>query len=87
MLEMNYKCDDVFKVGIIIENSNNVVNFQEIMSINPRKTWNKIYIYMNDQVQLGNINNKFGIYIESRKSLDKESSFYSYDNVKWLQLN
>jgi len=87
MLEMNYKCDDVFKVGIIIENSNNVINFQEIMSINPKKTWNKIYIYMNDQVQLGNINNKFGIYIESRKSLDKESSFYSYDNVKWLQLN
>jgi len=50
LLEMNYKNDYFFSVGIIEQSASQVIK-TEVIILNPKEEWNKIYINLTDQVR------------------------------------
>jgi hypothetical protein len=85
MLEMNYRCDHSFKLGIAVRDSQSgLVNMYESIQINPSEDWNKIYIHMTNQINLGSSSDEFGIFLGAVKNSSQESATFYFDNIKWL---
>tara|TARA_B110000444_G_scaffold53597_1_gene49588 strand:+ start:935 stop:1858 length:924 start_codon:yes stop_codon:yes gene_type:complete len=86
MLEMNYRCDNSFKLGIAVRDAQSgLINKYESIQINPSENWNKIYIQMTNQVNLGNSSDEFGIFLGAIKNSSQESATFYFDNIKWLR--
>ena len=85
MLELNYRCDHSFKLGIAVKSPDSgLINRFESIQISPSLDWNKIYIHMTHQVNLGNSDDEFGVFIGSVKSSSVETASFYFDNIKWL---
>ena len=74
-LELNYKTNNAFKVGII---ANNLVH--ESLTINPNMNWNKIYVDLSPQVS--SYNGPHIIFISMVKSSDVANPYLFLDNIK-----
>ena len=85
MLELNYKCDHSFKVGIAMKSgeTGEIVRF-EALHIDSSYVWNKIYVHMTNQVNLGTTDDEFGIFIGIKKRVNVETATFYFDNIKWL---
>lgn len=84
-LELDYKCDHSFKVGVAIKNGDTgIVDRYESLQINPSDNWNKIYVYLSPQMGHGTSNDEFGIFIGTKLSSTKEHASFYFDNIKWL---
>ena len=85
MLEMDYRCDHSFKLGVAVRSKDTgVINRFESMQISPSDDWNKIYVHMTNQVNLGNSTDEFGVFIGAVKSTSSEKASFYFDNIKWL---
>jgi len=85
MLELNYRCDHSFKLGVAVKsNGTGVIDRFESIQISPSSNWNKIYIHMTNQINLGNSDDEFGVFIGSVKSSSVETASFYFDNIKWL---
>lgn len=85
MLEMNYRCDNSFKLGIAVRDAQSgLINKYESIQINPSEDWNKIYIHMTNQINLGGSSDEFGIFLGAVKNSSQESATFYFDNIKWL---
>lgn len=78
-LELNYKCNNVFGVGIYSANS---VSPQPILYINPTDEWKKIYIELTPSTSNPNNSNPFRIYIAMLKDPSVSFPELLIDNVK-----
>ena len=85
MLEMDYRCDHSFKLGVTVKSAETgLIDLYESIQINPSEDWNKIYVHTTYQVNLGNSNDEFGIFIGTVKSTSSEKASFYFDNIKWL---
>ena len=85
MLELNYRCDHSFKLGIAVKSADTgVIDRYESIQISPSSDWNKIYVHMTNQVNLGNSDDEFGVFIGSVKSSSVETASFYFDNIKWV---
>jgi len=85
MLEMNYRCDHSFKLGVVVKSAETgLIDLNESIQINPSEEWNKIYVHTTYQVNLGSSNDEFGIFIGTVKSPLSETASFYFDNIKWL---
>lgn len=85
MLEMNYRCDNSFKIGVTVRDaSSGQINRYESIQLNPSPDWNKIYIHMTNQINLGNSFDEFGVFVGAMKNPLQESATFYFDNIKWL---
>lgn len=83
-IEMNYKCDHEFRVGVIAHTTGADVKFYQ-WNITAHADWNKIYLHLNDLLQsLGTVN--FNIVIEMIKSDSEPEARLWVDNIKLLTL-
>lgn len=81
-LEMNYKCDQEFEVGLYgTGNLGNIILYK--WNINPKDTWNKIYLNMREEVI--DLNSDL-LQVQIRAVFDnKNTSSHIYlDNIKLL---
>jgi hypothetical protein len=81
-LEFDYKCTEVFSVGII--GSSN--DFHEWAVVSPSNGWNKFYIRLTDVLANTQITSPFKIYFAMRRisgSVDKPELYL--DNIKLLK--
>lgn len=74
-LELNYKANNPFKVGII---ANNVT--YESLTINPNESWNKIYVDLSPQVSA--YQGPYTIFFSMVKSSGVSSAYLLLDNIK-----
>lgn len=81
ILEMNYKTDVVFEVGIFASNASNVVK-QPILYVNPKTNWNKIYINLSDAIRENNFTNEFKVYFRAGIYDDITQAVVGLDNIK-----
>jgi hypothetical protein len=82
-IELDYKCEQGFVVGLFISSPGGSVN-QEVIQIRPKAEWNKIYI---DLTYISSINydaNSFSIYLAASKSDTTERAEILFDNIKLL---
>ena len=85
MLEMDYRCNHSFKLGVAVKSAETgLIDLYESIQINPSEDWNKIYVHTTYQVNLGNSNDEFGIFIGTVKSSSSETASFYFDNIKWL---
>ena len=85
MLELNYRCDHSFKLGVAVKSADTgVIDRFESIQISPSPDWNKIYVHMTNQVNLGNSDDEFGVFIGSVKSSSVEKASFYFDNIKWV---
>jgi len=85
MLELNYRCDHSFKLGVAVKSADTgVIDRFESIQISPSPDWNKIYVHMTNQVNLGNSDDEFGVFLGSVKSSSVEKASFYFDNIKWV---
>jgi hypothetical protein len=80
-LEMNYKCDGRFYVGLV---SNNItgLTYNTLILLNPSTTWNKIYLNFTKLVRQNGSANGYKIFFYlQREPEDVENTVY-LDNIK-----
>ena len=85
VLELDYKCDHSFKVGVVVKSAETGnINRFESLHIDSSSVWNKIYVHMTNQVNLGNSEDEFGVFIGMQKVQNVEKATFYFDNIKWL---
>ncbi len=83
-LEMNYKCNNNFTVGIrgMSSLSGEAANVDKV-TFTPRETWNKVYISLSEEAASIGVN-QFQIYIKMFKSDDVAIGEVIVDNIKLI---
>ncbi|NVO02504.1 MAG: hypothetical protein HXX09_07345 [Bacteroidetes bacterium] len=85
-LEMNYKTNNIFTVGVIAQYANNS-SMNDILVINRSGEWNKIYINLTDRIRyLYDTNNPptYKIFFQATKETDVSQAKIFIDNLKLL---
>jgi len=81
-LELNFKSNINFNVGLIIVNDSDIEQKQELIQLYPTENWKKIYLELTPLINMGNSLSKFKIYFEGNYSnLELENAVY-LDNLK-----
>ena len=80
-LEMNYRCNNTFVVGIIGYTGGEVVQMESLI-LRPREEWNKIYV--NLATQVSSLPNAFDykIFIGATLDATNDSAWVYLDNLK-----
>ncbi len=80
-LELDYKCTDIFTVGLFAKISSEEVI--ELVHVNPSEKWNKIYINLGPSITDASIDNPeyFRVYISGSTEKSTVAEYY-FDNVK-----
>jgi hypothetical protein len=84
-LELNYKCNIPFKIGLVGNNEFNQVIKTPILTINKKTDYNKIYIQLNS-ISDNLISNYYKIFILAEKPSDVQIGEIFLDNVKVLEM-
>jgi hypothetical protein len=80
-LEMNYKSDGVFEVGVA-----DGVNLKGALQINPSSSWNKIYVQLSEAVSSTPVSSSYKIYFKMPKPNDNPNAHVWLDNIKLIYL-
>ena len=81
-LELNYKCNQAFMIGIIA-NSTNIYTVP-VITVNAKETWNKLYIELGSVIQAYADASDFEIYISASKLAEVTNPEFYFDNFKLL---
>jgi hypothetical protein len=81
-LELNYKNNCAFTVGLIIYGAQTVQ--RSVVIVNPSTTWNKIYVNFTPTVLANTDASKFRIFISAQKAEDGPDAEILIDNIKLL---
>lgn len=77
-LELNYKCNQPFEVGVIGGTS----EVRPALTVNASSEWNKIYIQLSQAVSTQPTYNYYDIYIKATKQGDVPNPEIYIDNIK-----
>ena len=80
-LEMNYKCNQSFVVGIYNTTNGNYVPWCDVQA---STEWNKIYIRLNDAVTTQPPNGIYHVYIAMKKDDAVSNPWLALDNLKLI---
>ena len=82
-LELDYKCNTSFLVGVYTNYPQSVVS-KDILLVNPKNEWNKIYINLTQTISEGINASSFKIFISMRRDFTLISNEVYFDNIKLL---
>lgn len=80
-LEMNYKCDIAFTVGLQIENFFGTKIESSIIKLNPKNDWNKIYIELAPTINSVQNGYKYSLIFGTERT-EAPQAFLYFDNIK-----
>jgi hypothetical protein len=80
-LELNYKCNQSFVVGIKNATNQETIPWIQVM---PESDWNKIYIRLNDAITASPNGSAYYVYIAMKKEDDVANPQLYIDNIKLL---
>ena len=83
ILEMDYKTDIAFTVGVFIKNDIESVRLPSL-TINPKDEWNKIYIHMTPQIGAPTQVSSYKIFLNAYKSDETKDATILLDNIKLI---
>lgn len=81
-LELDYKCDHEFLVGLIAKTASNNL-LLPLVVVNKSDTWNKIYINLGPNITEYNTAEYFKIFFEAALDTEDQASLY-FDNIKLI---
>ena len=80
-LELDYKCNTEFLVGMYINFPQSVLQ-KDLLWINPKDDWNKIYINLTSTVSEGVGATSFKVFIGMKRDFSLEKNELYFDNIK-----
>lgn len=83
-LEVNYKNDAGFTIGLASVQSNGEIDEWDILSVNPRSEWNKIYVNFTNAVSYNQSTTEHYFYVKSNLPEGKSSATLLFDNFKLI---
>lgn len=83
ILEMDYKTDIPFTVGVFINNDLESVRLPSL-TINPKDEWNKIYVHLTPQIGAPTQVSSYKIYLVAYKDDETEDATILLDNIKLI---
>ena len=81
-LELNFKSNINFNIGLIIINNSNLEEKKELIQLYPSEEWKKIYLDLGPLISMGNIFSKFKIYFEGYYQNSEINNEIYIDNIK-----
>jgi hypothetical protein len=82
-VELNYKCNTAFQVGVIANYDQPPVIIQSILTINPKLEWNKIYIDLTSAIINTQNADSHKVFISMRRDINSNEIAELYvDNFK-----
>jgi hypothetical protein len=81
-LELNYKSNNAFTVGLFINGSFTSQN--SVLVVNPSDTWNKIYINLTPTLSANSSAISFKVFFTAMKSKEIPNAEIMFDNIKLL---
>jgi hypothetical protein len=81
-LEINYKCNHVFSVGLIGDDE----ILRPVLDINPKQEWNKIYIQLAQAVNSPAISSRYRVYFRMVRGESENNLKMFLDNIKLVYL-
>ena len=86
-LELDFKSNISFNIGVVIINSGNIPIKEELIQLYPTENWKKIYLDLYPLINKGNNNSKFKIYLDGQyDDLITNNAIY-IDNIKLVHNN
>ena len=81
-MELNYKSNNPFTVGLIANGLNASQN--AVLVVNPSSTWNKIYINFTPTLSTNTSASSFRVFIAAMKETSETKAEIYFDNIKLL---
>lgn len=81
-LELNFKSNINFNIGLLIINNGNAEQKEELIQIYPTENWKKIYLDLGPLVNLGISSSKFKIYLDGQHEQNQANNYIYIDNLK-----
>lgn len=78
-LELDYKCNDLFKVGLVAGVGRE--EYIDLIYVNPSEKWNKIYVNLGPNITDIQSADYFKVFITSTVDESSEAEYY-FDNIK-----
>jgi len=79
-LELDYKCNTEFLVGVYINYPQSVIQ-KDLLWINPKQDWNKIYINLTQTISEGINATSFKVFIGMKRDFSLEKNELYIDNL------
>ena len=80
-VELNYKSENPFTVGLITY-LNNTVYYDDIVNFRASQTWKKVYIFLGPVLSNGLNATGFKVYLKATKNFDLGTATLYFDNIK-----
>ncbi len=80
-LELDYKANTQFLVGVYVNYPQSVVQ-KDLLWINPKQDWNKIYINLTQSISEGINATSFKVFIGMKRDFSLDKNELYFDNVK-----
>jgi hypothetical protein len=80
-LELDYKSNTQFLVGVYVNYPQSVIQ-KDLLWINPKEDWNKIYINLTSTISEGINATSFKVFIGMKRDFELEENILSFDNLK-----
>ncbi len=81
-LELNFKSNINFNVGLVIINNSTIEQKQELIQLYATEEWRKIYLDLSPLISLGNSLSEFKIYLDGNYSNSELKNAVYIDNIK-----
>ncbi len=78
-LEINYKCNQPFKIGVFGDSQ-----LKEALIVNPQSNWNKIYVQLANVVSNAPVFSSYRVYFRMLKTDDNPNPKLFLDNIKLI---
>ncbi len=85
-LEIHYKCNNTFSVGIFSNTVSQLVQIPPSLVINPREEWNRIYINLTNEVSAQAQAIDYNIYFYMEKDGGNATAEAYVDNIRLVHL-
>jgi hypothetical protein len=80
-LELDYKCNTQFLVGVYVNYPQSVIQ-KDLLWINPKEDWNKIYVNLTSTISEGINASSFKVFIGMTRDFELEKNELYFDNLK-----
>ena len=80
-LELDYKCNTQFLVGVYVNYPQSVIQ-KDLLWINPKEDWNKIYVNLTSTISEGINASSFKVFIGMKRDFELEKNELYFDNLK-----
>jgi len=80
-LELDYKCNTQFLVGVYVNFPGSVLQ-KDLLWVNPKEDWNKIYVNLTSTISEGVGAESFKVFIGMKRDFELDANTLYFDNLK-----